>query len=144
MPILLCTLWRQHIGKLSFCGYAKVSHFKSLLWCANLAALFCMWSRAFICPSLYGSQQDNAYSRIGQTSDVQTKLLVLLFPFFKYTYCKAKCPPGFFHCVIDLICPTKISSLITALPLQFFVYGPAGILLSRQLPSDSFLRLQFF
>jgi hypothetical protein len=31
---------------------AKVPQFKSFLWCANLAALFCTRSRAFICPSL--------------------------------------------------------------------------------------------
>jgi hypothetical protein len=35
-----------------FLRCAKVSQFKSFLWCANLAALFRTRSRAFISPSL--------------------------------------------------------------------------------------------
>jgi len=49
-----------------------------------LAAFFCTLSNALICPSLYGSQHAVPYSRIGRTSDMYAKLLVLLLPFFMF------------------------------------------------------------
>jgi len=68
----------------NFLRDAKISQFGLFVWCANLAAFFCTLSNALICPSLYGSQHAVPYSRIGRTSDMYAKLLVLLLPFFMF------------------------------------------------------------
>jgi hypothetical protein len=47
-----------------FLRSVKVSELESFLWCANLAAMFCTGSSAFICPFRWGSQHAAPYSRI--------------------------------------------------------------------------------
>jgi len=66
-----------------FLSCAKVPQNGWFVWFANLAAFFCTRPNAFICPSLYGPQHEVPYSRIGQISDMQPKLFILLFPFWR-------------------------------------------------------------
>jgi hypothetical protein len=53
-----------------FLRCAKFPQTKSLVWFANSVAFFCTLSKAFIEPSLYGSQHEAPYSRIERTSDM--------------------------------------------------------------------------
>jgi hypothetical protein len=46
----------------NFLREARVSHFGLVVWCANLAAVFCTLSNALICPSLYGSSRRTGYT----------------------------------------------------------------------------------
>jgi len=86
-PFSTVRLKRAHMRD-NFLRDAKVSQFELLVWRANLAASFCTLSNAFICPSLYGFQHAAPYSRIGRRSDMQGKLLILLFPFLSIRIAK--------------------------------------------------------
>jgi hypothetical protein len=66
MPVLRFMLWTGRKCELSF--YAA-PRFPSFVWFANLAAFFCTWPNSFIWPSLYGSQHETPYSRIGELSN---------------------------------------------------------------------------
>jgi len=80
----------------NFLRDAEVSQFGLFVLCANLAAFFSTLSNTLICPSLYGSQHAAPYSRIGRTTDMQAKLLVLLLPFFSIRIVKCSAFQAFF------------------------------------------------
>jgi hypothetical protein len=78
--------------------------------------------------ALYGSQHAAPYSRIGRTSDVLAKLLVLLFPFLRIRIVKWSAFQAFF--TVQLTWPTQLTSLRKIIP-KYLQLLASGISVSR-------------
>ena len=109
MPVRRCYALKTMQMRVTFLCRATVFQTELFVTFANLLAFFCARSNAFICPSLYGSMHEAPYSRIGRTSDIPARLLVLLFPFFENTHYEMKCLPGF--CTVWLTWSAQLKSL---------------------------------